>query len=531
MVIQTIKNQATSKVVEYKLPCPHCTSSDAYHLYDDGHGYCFSCQAFDPPKRESYLSNEFTYEYLPDRGIRADTYRFYEIKTKIDQNGKPVARGYKYPNGSYKVRKLQDKEFYVEKNLQGEGLVGLFGRDKFTSGSHDCITITEGEEDAASLYQVLHSPVVSVQSAATALRDCSVDRAFLNGFKRVYLAFDGDRPGLDAAASVAKLFDNDKVYHVRFDRPDRKDANAYLQHNETDELLTVWKNSKKFVPPNIVYLFEDFEKILAEKPRAGVPYPFPTLNHMLCGMRKGETVLLTAKEGVGKTQLMHAFEYQLLKETPHEVGIGAIFIEEPKQRHLQEIAGLELGKPVHLPDIAYSEDEVIAALKKAVQKDERLHIYSHFGSDDPEVFLDTIRYLVSARSCDFILLDHISMVVSGRTESDERRALDYLSTKLEMMVKELDFGLLLVSHVNDDGETRGSRYIGKVADIRVDLSRDLLNPDPAIRNQLNLMVSKNRPIGRTGPAGVLQFNSDTHSYSEALSFVNDNQPITERNVA
>ena len=28
-------------------PCPHCKSSDAYTVYDDGHGYCFSCESYE----------------------------------------------------------------------------------------------------------------------------------------------------------------------------------------------------------------------------------------------------------------------------------------------------------------------------------------------------------------------------------------------------------------------------------------------------------------------------------------------------
>ncbi len=27
----------------YKTACPHCDSSDAYVVYADGHGHCYSC--------------------------------------------------------------------------------------------------------------------------------------------------------------------------------------------------------------------------------------------------------------------------------------------------------------------------------------------------------------------------------------------------------------------------------------------------------------------------------------------------------
>jgi twinkle protein len=209
---------------------------------------------------------------------------------------------------------------------------------------------------------------------------------------------------------------------------------------------------------------------------------------------------------------MHAIEFQLLKETKD--ALGAIFLEEPKRRHLQSIAGLQLQRPVHLPDCGVTASEVSAALREVVGVDERLHIYSHFGSDDPESLLDTIRFLVSARGCRYILLDHITMAVSGLAGENERIALDYLSTRLEMMVKELNFALIVVSHVNDNGQTRGSRYIGKIADLRIDAVRDTGNANETERNTTTLSISKNRFCGKTGVACKLLFNPETYSYSE-----------------
>jgi twinkle protein len=231
---------------------------------------------------------------------------------------------------------------------------------------------------------------------------------------------------------------------------------------------------------------------------------------MTYGLRTGESVLLTAQEGVGKTEIMHAIEYHLLKETSY--AIGAIYLEEPKRRHLQAIGGLELGKAVHLPNSGVTDDQVMSAIEGLVQVDDRLHIYSHFGSDDPDILLDSIRFLVSARGCRFVLLDHITMAVSGISGEDERKSLDYLSTKLEMMVKELDFGLILVSHVNDEGLTRGSRYISKIADVRIDATRNIQAND----NTVYLMLSKNRFGAKTGPAGILKFNPETFQITEEL---------------
>jgi len=453
------------------------------------------------------VSTNFTYEYVPLRGITRNTLEFYRTKTKVADDGTPIEIGFPYPSGLHKIRDLVHKNFRWENKLGHEHKPGLFGRDRFSAGSGKYITITEGELDALSFYQVLQrGPVCSVQSSSSAVRDCVADLEWINSFERVYLAFDADAPGHDATRAVARLFDFNKVYWVKFDK--YKDANDYLQHGEEEALLNLWHNARRYLPETVISSFSEFEKALEERPQIGVPYPFPKLNEMTYGIRTGESVLITAQEGVGKTELMHAIEHQLLKET--DANVGAIYLEEPKSEHLKKLAGIALGKPAHLPDSGVTNAEVMEAIRGLTGSDERLHLYSHFGSADPEVLLDTIRFLVVARSCRYILLDHISMVVSALLGEDERKALDYIATRLEMMVKELDFALILVSHVNDLGQTRGSRWIGKVADMRIDLTRDILTGS----NVVDLVISKaNRLIGKSGPAGSYVFDAYTRKYT------------------
>jgi twinkle protein len=504
-----------------------CPSSDGYAIADDGHGYCFSCKSLTGIKKRDFNLSDCTYEYIARRGITKETYAFFEAKTKVNAEGEPVEIGYRYANASYKIRNLKEKSFYT----QGEiNKAGLYGKDRFSAGSSKFVIINEGEEDAHSYYQVLRGPSVSVQSSSSAGRDCALDRAWLNSFDEVYLAFDNDEPGRRACEEVARLFDFNKVRHIKF--TNRKDANEYLDAGEHEELRKLFNNAKKYQPERIVTSIDDFKTILAEKVSDGWAYPFPQLTEMTYGIRKGESVLITAQEGVGKTELMHAIEHKLLKEYP-DVNVGAIYLEEPKRRHLQALAGIELQKPVHLPDSGCSDDEVLCALQKVLHsdvRDERLYLYSHFGSDDPDVLLDVVRFMASVRSCSVIFLDHITMCVSGLSGEDERRALDYLSTRLEMMVKELNFALVVVSHVNDDGRTRGSRYISKVADIRIDASRNLIHPDVVARNSVSLVVSKNRFAGRTGPAGEyefvpeLQLYKGTQAWDPPSTGANDNGP-------
>jgi len=494
--------------------CPKCAEAgkdnneDNLAVYNDNHKYCYACGYFEG---RMHVEDSCSFEYLATRGIAKETFAFYEVKTKLDSEGKPIEIGFPYPNGSYKIRQLNEKSFYSKGDMSK---AGLFGRNKFGPGSARSVTITEGELDALSLYQVLKSPVVSVRSSGSAKLDASIDRSYLNSFERIYLAFDGDEPGRAAAAEVARLFDYTKVYDVRFPGGLRKDANDYLQAGEDSELRQMWWGAKKFLPDNLISSLSEFEKELLKPVKYGVSYPFPTLNNMTYGMRTGEVVLLTAQEGVGKTEVMHTILHHLLKETTDAV--GAIFIEESKQRLLQALAGIELQRPVHLPDSGCQPSETVAALKQVVPTDDRLYVYNHFGSDSADSILDTIRFLVTARGCRWIFFDLISLAVTGLGGDREREALEYLSARLELMTQELDFGLIVVSHVNDNGQTRGSRMIAKNCHVRVDLDRDVSAPDERTRLTTKLTVTKNRPTSMTGPAGQLLFNMITHTLSEDL---------------
>src|SRR3990167_6973071 len=161
-----------NNIIELHQPCPSCTSSDAYCVYEDGHGYCFSCSYFKP--KDSELNEEdITYEYLPWRGVTKETMEFYKAKTKI-KDGEPNEISFPYGTAA-KIRTLKEKGFYSTGEISVQG---LFGGDKFSAGSAKAITITEGELDALAVYQVLGSkyPAVSVQSATAAKRDCTLDR-------------------------------------------------------------------------------------------------------------------------------------------------------------------------------------------------------------------------------------------------------------------------------------------------------------------------------------------------------------------
>lgn len=505
------------------IPCPdqiNCRSSDAAVEYSNG-TKCYSCGTFfrknllpenTDRSKEARKPVDFTLELVPHRGLARETMDFYGVKTRVEPTGKPHSVIFPYPGGGTKNRAWGVKDFWSEGPIsQG----GLFGQDKFPAGSSKAITITEGEYDALAVFQILGSqyPAVSIRGASSARKDCQQAFDYLNSFEKIYLALDSDEAGRKASQEIASLFDFNKVYHVKIEG--QKDANDFLKSGNERQFKNVWWNAKRYLPEGIVSSLTEFRSILdADVDKPSVPYPFDFITERTMGIRTGEFVLVTAPEGIGKTEFIRRIEHHLLKYTVSP--IACIHLEETKARQLKGLAGIELKRPAHLPTGSVSTDEVDNALRVLTGgRDDRLHIYKHFGSDDPDVIIETIRFLVAVCGCKYVFLDHITMVVTGLETDDERRKLDYLSTKLATLCHDLDFCLFCISHVNDDGKTRGSRNISKVADIRIDLSRNLVAELEEDRNRTFVGITKNRYAGRTGPAGVLAFDVDEFMLKDA----------------
>ena len=485
-------------------PCPCGQSSDAYTDYGD-HGHCFSCGKHFQGDSVPDIEEGFSFQYVPWRGVSTETMRFYDVSTKVDPEGQPIAIAAPFDNGAKQVRLIGEKRFFSQGNMSE---ASLFGIDKFEAGGRD-ITITEGWIDALSCYEIIRRPSISVRSSSSAKKDFTRQREYINSFDRIYLAFDSDGPGQEAAEAVASLFDFNKVYHVKMAR---KDCNEYLQNNEADKFRQAWYAAKRFLPDGIISSRDDFHRIIDDdQKRDSIPFPFESWNEKSDGIRTGEFTLVSADEGTGKTEILRAVEYHLLSTT--KFNVGTVHLEEDKGRQLKGLAGYVLDCPAHLKDTPVSKEDIKNAVDLITEGD-RLHLYSHFDSDDPDCILDRIRFMASACSCRFIFLDHIGLLVSGLETDDERRKLDYISTRLALMVKKLDFSLFVAAHVNKEGNIRGSTYPSKVAHTWIHLQRNLVADTEEERNRTYVTFRKSRFTGRTGPAGVLQFNPETFKITE-----------------
>ncbi len=494
-----------SRWVKTNQPCPCGKSSDAYAEDIEGRGFCFSCSK--PFGETTIMNDTYTMEFVTWRTISVDTLRFFDVKTKVSPDGEPIEIGFPYGDG-FIIRGFQDKQH----RTIGSTKTTLFGQDKYSPASGRSVTITEGAPDSLAFREIFGPkyPVVAVRSSSSAFADASRNREYLNSFDRIYLCLDSDAPGVKATHEVARLFDFNKVYHVKMDL---KDCMEYREARRDDDFRQIWHNAKRFMPEGIVSSFSQFSEIRNKaKARCLAEFPFPTLQEMTYGIREGDSYLFKALPGVGKSEVLRSILYHLLQTT--DDNIAGLFLEDPVSEVLARIAGYHLKTAAHLPDSGLTESQIQAAYCEAIKRDDRLHFYHHFGSNDPDIFLDQVRFLATSAQCKFMFFDHFQRAVTGLRDDDERKTLDYLASGMQSLLKDLGFALLSVSHINVAGGTRGSGLIQGSADCIVYLSRDTRNPDPGLSGLINVEVEKNKFAGKSGPAGILKFTLETSEMRE-----------------
>lgn len=508
--------------------CEHCGSSDANALYTDGHSYCFSCGTIESsdepaarhqtkPKQETQMLTQGEVKAIGERGITWETCDFFKV-TQVD--GKHIYP-YADSDGMYvasKIRHVSNKTFAVEGQWAKSV---LFGQNLFPkSGKY--ITIVEGELDALACYQMLGSkwPVVSIRNGAqAALKDCKANYEWLDSFDNVVICFDADEPGRKAAEEVAELFGSKAkiVKHIK----EKKDACDYLASGLAAEFVSsVWWKAETYVPDGIVAGSTLWEEVSRPEKPADALYPFKGLNELLYGLRPAELITVTAGSGLGKSQFLREILYHVLKTT--KWNIGGLFLEESVKKTARSIMSLEANKKLHLPDTLVSEEELKHAFDATLGTD-RIYLFDHFGSTNIDNILNRIRYMVKACDCRLIFLDHISIVVSGQDNGDERKAIDEMMTRLRTLVQELNVTLVAVSHLkrpngnqgHEDGQAvslsqlRGSGAIAQLSDAVITLERNSMAEDPNVRHITKVSVAKNRYCGLTGPACELKYDTDT----------------------
>jgi|APSaa5957512535_1039671.scaffolds.fasta_scaffold02943_8 twinkle protein len=521
------------------IPCENCGSSDAGALYTDGGTSCHKCGkgrinaeydaltvgdlssiTRDPVFKDSQLYDG-EYKALRSRKIPEEICRKYGYMVGHKKNGEAIQIANYYDTQSKKLTgqkiRTADKGFSIAGTTDG---VGLFGQQCFGAGSSRQVIITEGEIDALSIATVFDArfAVVSlINGANSAFKNIKANLEWLLSFDEVVLWFDDDDAGKQAVEDVAELFK--KPGHLKvIQGTGFKDANDLLIAQGKGKVLSATYNASPMIIDGIKNGNELWDLVSVDEVFETYTYPFPKLEEKFQGIRKGELVTFTAGSGVGKSTIVKEITYHLTMT--EGLKVGYIALEENLKRSALGFMGMYMNKPMSYDYSKITLEEKREAFD-AVLGDGKLYFYDHFGSLESENLLRKMRLLVLQNEVDFLVLDHVSIVVSGNADGDERKAIDALMTNLRSLAEETQAGIIVVSHLrrpqgdkgHEDGATvslaqlRGSGAIAQLSDGVVGVERDM--QDAEFGNHVKLRVLKNRFVGDVGMADTLEYSKGT----------------------
>ena len=228
-----------------------------------------------------------------------------------------------------------------------------------------------------------------------------------------------------------------------------KDASEMLMANRVQEFTQAWWDAKVYRPDGIIAGADTWEALVNKRQVKSVPYPWDGLNEITRGHRPYELVTITSGSGMGKSQFIRELEYDLLQRT--DANIGVLALEEDVATTALGIMSVASSRRLHL-----EEDTPVDELRphwEATMGSGRYYLFDHWGSTSADELLSRVRHMAKACDCRYIILDHLSIVVSSQENGDERKAIDEIMTKLRTLVAETGITLFLVSHLKRSSGT------------------------------------------------------------------------------
>lgn len=517
---------------------------------------------------------EYPFREIPDRKIRKDVCEKFGVRSSISQeDGKTVTALY-FPSYNQKGKITGFKKMDLTKDKSEKyhwSTVGsvsiqnkLFGQDvaEKIQRKRTSLVYTEGELDAMSCFQSMIDQVKGSKFEGLEPSICSIplgtanaveatlhNQDFVLSYDSLCMFFDDDYctpaeknkgilKGHEAREAVANALvsSNISLFTVTTGG-DYKDASDILQDGKSDELAKLVQFGKRaFSAEKITKASDiDFEDLIKKREEGLYIDCFPKLMEKIHGFRKRELVLLTSPSGVGKSTTTSIFASGFLEAGEK---VGMIYLEETNKETLQRMVAAKLkvnyNKFKNDPLSCASREDIQTAYDTIVENDQ-LVMLGHFGSLPITELMSKIRHMHLVEKCGYILLDHLSVVISGSDIANERKELDMVMTELASFCAANDVCIIAVSHINrGDGNLfkppKGKEEEGFWVKITKELMRGsaaleqlsfiILGLEPYIkpdrsRGNVRLTVLKNRPWSYLGVAD--EFTVDENTWEVLLA--------------
>ncbi len=306
-------------------------------------------------------------------------------------------------------------------------------------------------------------------------------------------------------------------------RPDGDAVKSLLDDCEQRVFAVASGNDRENASSIQALLQETFKKIDAKSNRdlTGLTTGFYELNDKLCGLNRGDLIVLAARPGMGKT----AFALNLVENA------GLALNEGLGRKPTVLFFSLEMGKDQIVSRMLCSRAEVDAFKLRTgrIPPDDRgrltdaadeLARSSIFIDDTPALTVMALRgrarRIKAKHGLDLVVVDYLQLMSHPKAESRQME-ISAISRSLKALARELDVPVIALSQLSRQVESRDDKRpmlsdlresgsIEQDADIVIMLFREeYYLPDPVPddkKNKAEVIIAKHR----NGPSGTIMLH-------------------------
>lgn len=422
-----------------------------------------------------------------DRKVRKETCERFGIRAALSEKDGKTVEAYYFPSYNQKGQVVGFMRQDITKGKEEDGhwtAVGsvniqnkLFGQDVAesinrkrtnlvcTEGQWDCVSTFQALVDSVkgTKYEGMEPQVVSIPlGTKNAVEAILHNEAYVTSHDALTIYFDDDHctpaetkkgimKGHEAREAVAgALIDSGLSMMTVTAQDGFKDASDYLQAGKSAELAKLVQFGKKvFSTEKIVRASEiSFETIIEPQPKGVMIDCFPKLMKKMNGFRMKELTLLLAPSNVGKSTVCSILARKFMD---YGFKIGMIFLEEGNKETFQRLVASDLK----VNYLKFKRDPLSVASPEAIREsydrivnNDQLVLLDHFGSMPIDSLMAKVKHMVLVEGCKYVLLDHVSAVISGNESDNERKDLDIVMTNLASFCAANEVHLCVVCHIN-----------------------------------------------------------------------------------
>jgi 5S rRNA maturation endonuclease (ribonuclease M5)/KaiC/GvpD/RAD55 family RecA-like ATPase len=413
------------------------------------------------------------------------------------------------------------EKFYGAKGRENP----LFQSDVLNQEDFDELILVEGEGDTAAMMTLGYNNVAGIPGAnmkkavwIDRLDEWYEKRSQTGKTPRIYILYDSDKPGQEAAEEIIKRIGINRCYLIKlpeFNKIDGrigKDVGEWMVAGHTKEELDKIKGeAQRLIPKGTIDIGSALDEIANRLTPGGsieptYITPWPSVNTLLGGAEPGDVVGVIAEGKIGKTTFgLNWIDYLVKKN----INCLLTCFEMPPERIARKWACLVTNTD-DTPGRSKFCQETVTSAKAVLAERQADLILAYLPAHDKDKVFDLIRQAVRRYGIQVLMLDHLQQMVRSIQHAAQEtavlsRAIKDLSIELNIMTIlvvepkrveaneivgarhalgsssiEKDVDSMIALHRNRIGVIKADDFVGQVQEIqnlspymlaRVDLTR------------------------------------------------------------